>query len=295
VKKANGFQFIAGFAIGAVLFGGTVAYAAGIMAQPKTADVIIDGQTVDLKGYIIEGSHYFQLRDISEKLKQGGKDFSIVWDSAGNRIVIDTSRGYDANEQYGRPPITSPAANGYGTAPKILRPGDVIRTANGDYNILSGQLERQAELDRHNLEFGRPLSPDAPLPSWQREWDGYPRVAIPDVLPVRYSNGAYDTLYIFNSYEVERMIRTIYTQAKNNPSLWQGRDPSTNIPNFTILVEITDEMAQTPFFPWENAIVPAETTVRNKVASATGGTVFRVYVVDEYNNGKYLDTQYFMK
>jgi hypothetical protein len=28
---------------------------------------------------------------------------------------------------------------------------------------------------------------------------------------------------------------------------------------------------------------------------STGGKVFRIYVIDDYNNGKYLDTQYFMK
>jgi uncharacterized protein YkwD len=59
---------------------------------------VVDGQTVDLKGYIIEGNHYFQLRDLDEKLKPSGKDFSVVWDGVNNRVLIDTSRGYDPNE-----------------------------------------------------------------------------------------------------------------------------------------------------------------------------------------------------
>ena len=86
-----------------------MALAAGIVAQPKTAAVVIDGKEVDLKGYLIEGAHYFQLRDLSAALKPGGKDFSIVWDSQGNRIVINTSRGYSPHETMAAPVMAVPA------------------------------------------------------------------------------------------------------------------------------------------------------------------------------------------
>ena len=107
MKRAGVFQFVLGIVVGAVFFGGTAAIAAGIMAQPKTAAIVIDGQTVDLKGYLVEGNHYFQLRDLSDKLAAGDKDFSIVWDGQGNRVLIDTGRGYDPNEQY-TPESTTP-------------------------------------------------------------------------------------------------------------------------------------------------------------------------------------------
>jgi uncharacterized protein YkwD len=89
---------IVGILIGSAISGGT-ALAAGIMAQPKTADVVIDGDTVDLKGYFIEGNHYFQLRDLSAALKSGGKDFRILWDGRANEILIDTTSGYNPTEQ----------------------------------------------------------------------------------------------------------------------------------------------------------------------------------------------------
>jgi len=98
MKRASGIQFILGVIVGAAVFGGVTAYAAGIIAQPKTAGVVINGNPYDLKGYVIEGSHYFQLRDIDAALKPGGKDFSVVWDGANNRIIIDTNRGYDPDE-----------------------------------------------------------------------------------------------------------------------------------------------------------------------------------------------------
>jgi len=90
---------IMGFVLGAAVSGGSAAVAAGIMAQPRTAEIVIDGRPADLRGYLIEGSHYFQLRDLSEKLAPGGKDFSIVWDGANNRVLIDTSKGYTPEVQ----------------------------------------------------------------------------------------------------------------------------------------------------------------------------------------------------
>ena len=96
-------HFVLGFILGAIIFGGATAFAAGAIAQPKTAATVIDGKEIDLKGYLIEGAHYFQLRDLDAALKPGGKDFSIVWDSLGNRIIIDTSRGYDPGETFSIP------------------------------------------------------------------------------------------------------------------------------------------------------------------------------------------------
>ena len=99
MKKSGRFTFIIGFISGAVLFGAVTAFAATIAALPKTAEIRIDGLPVDLEGYVIEGHHYFQLRDLSAALATGGKDFSVVWQGDQNRVTIDTSRGYDPNER----------------------------------------------------------------------------------------------------------------------------------------------------------------------------------------------------
>lgn len=120
MKRINGFQFILGLIAGAVIFGGGVAYAAGIMAQPKTTTVVIDGKVTDIEGYIIEGRHYFQLRDLDAALIPGDKDFSVVWDETGNRVIIDTARGYDPNEQY------APQSS----ATQSLTPDTIIPTRN---------------------------------------------------------------------------------------------------------------------------------------------------------------------
>jgi hypothetical protein len=302
MKKIGGFQFAIGVIVGATVFGGAAAYAAGIMAQPKTAAIIIDGKTVDLKGYIIEGSHYFQLRDLDEKLMPGGKDFSVVWDGQGNRVIIDTSRGYDPNEQYVPQPATippatqTPTAGGYGTIYSPLKTGDVVRTApvessrgsvGGDYAIAQG-----AEDKTWKTADGT-VWPNVPLPAWQSEWNGYPRVSFPEQPPVRFTGDVrgmpYDTLMVFNAYEVERMIRTIYKYAKDNPLLWKDHDPSTNIPIFTVKIEITDDMGPHTFYPWR------DWEIEKLVRSTGGGTEIRIYAYDSYNNGQFNDTEYFMR
>ena len=106
MKKSNLLHLALGIVLGGLIFGGAAAYAAGVIAQQKTAAVVIDGKAVDLKGYLIEGSHYFQLRDLSAALEPSGKDFSVAWDGQNNRVVIDTSRGYIQSE---RLPAAAPA------------------------------------------------------------------------------------------------------------------------------------------------------------------------------------------
>ena len=96
-RRINHFSAVyvfVGFLLGVLVFGSSAAIAAGIMAQPKTAEIFIDGRPVDLKGYLIEDSHYFQLRDLVEKLIPSGKDFGVIWDGENKRVLIDTTVRY---------------------------------------------------------------------------------------------------------------------------------------------------------------------------------------------------------
>ena len=282
MKKLSGFQFVAGFVLGAAMFGGAAAYAAGVIANPTTSRVFVNGQEIRAEAYNIQGSNYFKLRDIAAAV-----DFSVEWDGAIDRILIDTNRGYDQNVQQSPQSPAASTTGGYGTVYNPLRAGDVVKTPSGDYTIMQG-----AEDMPWRTSDGTTW-PNVPLPAWQPHWDSYPRVALPDPPAVRHTGTrtgtAYDTLYVFNGYEVERMIRTIYRYAINNPSLWQDRNPGGNIPNFTIAVEFTDDMVYNTFYPWRDM------EVEKLVNSTFGGKEFRIYAVDNYNNGRFVDTEYFIK
>ena len=79
MMKKNIPMFLAGLFCGAALFGGSVAYAAGILATPTTdidQRITLDGQEIELIGYVINGNNYFQLRDLGDKL-----GFGVSWDN----------------------------------------------------------------------------------------------------------------------------------------------------------------------------------------------------------------------
>lgn len=78
--------FAAGLLVGATVFGGSVAYAAGITAERNTQLVYIDGAPVQLDAYIIGGSNYVKLRDIGQ-----AAGFNVYWDGA---VYIDTASPY---------------------------------------------------------------------------------------------------------------------------------------------------------------------------------------------------------
>lgn len=68
--------------------------AAGVTADPATAGVTLNGQKVDLQGYLIGGNHYFQLRDLGQ-----AANFGVAWDQASQTIQINTAESYRADRQ----------------------------------------------------------------------------------------------------------------------------------------------------------------------------------------------------
>jgi uncharacterized protein YkwD len=86
-------NFVLGFLIGAVIFSGATAFAAGIAAKPTTSKVFVNGAEIQADAYNINGSNYFKLRDIGKAV-----GFSVAWDGAGDRILIDTMKPYETGE-----------------------------------------------------------------------------------------------------------------------------------------------------------------------------------------------------
>ena len=92
-NKTGVVQFLLGVIVGGLMFGGAVAYAVGVIANPTTSKVFVNGSEIKAEAYNIHDNNFFMLRDVAAAV-----DFSVVWDGANNRILIDTSRGYDPND-----------------------------------------------------------------------------------------------------------------------------------------------------------------------------------------------------
>ncbi len=85
-------QFLAGLLCGAVVFGGVNAYAA-VLAERSSHKVTVDGVPVAVEAYNINGSNYFQLRDLAKLL-----DVGIEWNSATRTVEISTEGGYTEDD-----------------------------------------------------------------------------------------------------------------------------------------------------------------------------------------------------
>jgi len=90
MKKSGKGHFIAGFLLGAVMFGGSIAFAAGITASPTTSKILVDGKEVKVEAYNINGRNYLQLRDMAAVV-----DFGVIWDGDNNQVLIYPGLRYD--------------------------------------------------------------------------------------------------------------------------------------------------------------------------------------------------------
>lgn len=95
IKKIGKFK-LALLIVMLIGLGTVIVYATGILANPTTHKVFINGNQVDVEGYMIDGSNYFKLRDIVGN----GLNNSVVFDGATDSVHIDTTKEYDPNEQY---------------------------------------------------------------------------------------------------------------------------------------------------------------------------------------------------
>lgn len=62
--KGKYLHFAAGLMVGAALFGGGTALAAGILAEPSEQTFYLDDRQIQLEAYAIAGHNYVQLRDV---------------------------------------------------------------------------------------------------------------------------------------------------------------------------------------------------------------------------------------
>ena len=84
--RRNTMSFAAGVLTGAVLFGGSVAYAAGVLAEPSWQNIYVDGKKVEMTAYNINGNNYVKLRDIGQAV-----GFNVYWDGG---VQIDSTAPY---------------------------------------------------------------------------------------------------------------------------------------------------------------------------------------------------------
>lgn len=123
----RGLTFLMGMLMGAALFGGGTAYAAGLMAEPSTQTFYVDGQQVYLQAYAIGGNNYVKLRDVGQAV-----NFNVTYDGATNSVQIATNEPYSEDAPAATAPTTpaAPAPSAYTISTDHWSRTDFSRQAN---------------------------------------------------------------------------------------------------------------------------------------------------------------------
>ena len=109
-KRLN---FLVGFAFGVALVMTTGAAAsAAIQATLSNHPVCVNGEYVDIQGYLIAGHNYYQLRDLGTLL-----GFNVYWDNDARCVQIETDKPYtgtapqkmDSDKTVSQPESVTPA------------------------------------------------------------------------------------------------------------------------------------------------------------------------------------------
>jgi len=79
-------SFVVGLLCGMTLFGGSVAYAAGLIAEPTWNPIFVDGVQVEMEAYRIGGNNYVKLRDIGQMV-----GFNVYWRDG---VQVDSGTAY---------------------------------------------------------------------------------------------------------------------------------------------------------------------------------------------------------
>ena len=120
------------FMLGAALFGGGAAYAAGVMAERSANTVYVDGQRVELEAYLINGNNYVKLRDVGQAV-----GFNVYWNGT---VQIQSDTPYT-----GEAPATTPATTSAPqeqTTPATSAAPD--ESADANPAIFTGNYTREA-------------------------------------------------------------------------------------------------------------------------------------------------------
>ena len=87
--KKRFISFLSGMVVGAVMFGGSVAYASGILADLSNNQIFVDGTPTPMEAYVINGHNYVKLRDIGQAV-----DFNVFLDDTAKCVQVESDKPY---------------------------------------------------------------------------------------------------------------------------------------------------------------------------------------------------------
>lgn len=66
-------------------------------ASPSQQKITVNGEKVNVTGYLIDGSNYCKLRDVAFMLKDTDSSFDVAWDNVRKKVLIQTGKSYQGD------------------------------------------------------------------------------------------------------------------------------------------------------------------------------------------------------
>ena len=241
---------------------------AALTAQQSSQKFMVDGKSVQIEAYSINGNNYCKLRDIGKAV-----GFAVEYDAVSNTVCIKTNEPYSEGTPAQASRVVSLPVDGSQYAPQV---GDLIPCGDGtEYEI-----KDVVRWDTNVFAEG----PLPPLPTPTCDWSAFPTLTLPEPIVKHYRDQHGDDLFIRNVYEVRRMVYTIYNAIGEEPDAWRDGKPLCKI--YTE-IPLEYEPYTGAFWPWrESEITDAVHAIPN----------VRYYVdaYDYYHNHVYMYTRYLL-
>lgn len=262
-------NFLTGLVVGILVFGGTTAYAAGILAERSTNRIFVDGQEVQIESYAIHDNNFMQLRDIGKVV-----GFNVYWNAEDGSVQIETDKPYtgEAPTQASAVKTVMLPTDGSQYVPSV---GDVIRCDDGsDYTI--------TDVSRWDASLFA-SGPIEELPTATCDWSRFPKAELPAPDARHFQNGNTDTLLLRNLYETCRMQYTLYNLIGSDSAAW-----NSGAPYAAVKLRIDSDVAVGNFWPWR------ESEITNLFRSRPISQ-YAVEAWDVYENGVFQHTRYLIQ
>ena len=246
-----------GIMLGASIAAPTVG--AALTAQQSSQRFVVDGKSIQIEAYAINGSNYVKLRDIGKAM-----DFSVDYDPLTNTVRIDSAVPYD----------NSPSALTAGSTVKLPTDSSQYVPQVSDRILCDDGTEYEIkDVARWN---------NGPLPMPTCDWSKFPTLTLPEPVVKHYHDQYGDDVFVRNVFEVRRMVYTLYNTLGDEPDAWRDGKPL-----FKISTEIPPEYEPYTerFWPWRSEEI-------TEVVHACPNVRYYVDAYDYYHNNVYLYTRY---
>ena len=258
--KLKRFGYLAAGLVLGITMSGPVAHAAEAVLNvwPSTQKFYLNGQSIQLEAYGINGYNYVKLGDLCLAL-----NIALAYDGTTNSVYIGE-----------RPAEQGSVEISQSDERVVLKEGDKVRCDDGTLY----EIKDMSRYDTNVFADG----PVGELPMPTCNWELFPELTLPHVDVRHFSNRAGDTLFIRNLYETRRMQYTIYNTLGGEPSAWKG-----NVPLASLELSIPEELElyTHSFWPWR----ASELT---DLVHSRPNSKFYVEAWDYYLNGVFQYTRY---